>query len=217
MNLNCIDKIELGIQTVYLLKFEPFDIHDFFQYLTEQEIERVLSFKSIKRQQEFVATRKLRHDIFGFNHIHYNEVGAPYIKNEGYISISHADGIVGIAMNKKYEVSLDLETISNQSLRLRDKFLSEQEKKRLNTNCEIEMTKAWSLKEVLYKLSGAKGIIFKEQLQIQKLSEEQWLGEIFIKGKKIEVELSTFVLDNVVLSCNSGKKLFLDGGLRYNM
>jgi phosphopantetheinyl transferase len=204
------NKIEYENQTVELMKYRPFDINSYLKFLTELEIERLLSFKSLKRQQEFVATRILRHEIFGFNHIHYNSVGAPYIKDEGYISISHAEGIVGIALNKDYEISLDLETISNQALRLSEKFLSEEEKANLNMESIEEMTKVWSLKEVLYKLSGERGIHFKKQLTLEKKTEDKWLGKIHLNNQTLAVELSTFVQENVVISCNLGQKYELN-------
>jgi phosphopantetheinyl transferase len=198
------------MQSIYTMEFGQFSIHSYLDLLTNQEIERVLSFKSLKRQQEFVATRILRHEIFGFNHIHYNAVGAPYIKDEGYISISHAEGIVGIAIHKDYQISLDLETISDQALRLREKFLSEKEKAHLNIHSVEEMTKVWSLKEVLYKLSGEKGLHFKHQLEIEKKSADHWTGRILLSDKTIAVELSTFVKDNVIISCNSEEKKVLN-------
>jgi phosphopantetheinyl transferase len=214
MELFKINQIELKNQTIHTLEFNSFQITKFFDLLTTQEFERATSFKSVKRQQEFVATRILRHEIFGFNHIEYNEVGAPYIKDEGFISISHADGIVGIALNKNYEVSLDLETIDNKAMRLREKFLSDQEKEKLDIDSPIEMTKVWSLKEVLYKLSGKKGLHFKEQLLLEKKSTENWVGRIIYEDTIIEVELYTFVKEEVIISCNTGKKKIIHNGLR---
>lgn len=214
MQIFRINNIELEKQTIYTLEFDPYNIFDYFDLLTNHEIERTLTFKSPKRQQEFVATRVLRHEIFGFNHIQYNEVGAPYIEEEGFISISHANGIVGIALNKSHEVSLDLETVSDQAIRLRDKFLSENERKNLNVDSPIEMTKAWSLKEVLYKLSGKKGLHFKEQLLLEKQNEENWLGRIIYDDNLVAVELFTFVREKVIISFNTGRKKFIDDGLR---
>ncbi len=214
MQLFRTNEIELENQMIYTLEFHPFNVYDYFDLLTEQEVERALSFKSLKRREEFVATRILRHEIFGFNHIKYNEVGAPYIEEEGFISISHADGIVGIALNKYHEISLDLETVSDQAIRLRDKFLSENERKKLNIDSPLEMTKTWSLKEVLYKLSGKKGLHFKDQLLLEKQNEENWLGRIIYEDILVEVELFTFVKEKVVISCNTGRKKFIDDGLR---
>lgn len=216
MELFIKNKIDYSNQTIHLMEYSHFDVNSYLKFLTAIEIERLLSFKSLKRKQEFVATRILRHEIFGFNHIHYNAVGAPYIKDEGYISISHAEGIVGIALNKDYEISLDLELISNQALRLREKFLSEKEIAHLNTDSIEEMTKAWSLKEVLYKLSGERGIHFKEQLALEKKTEDHWFGRIMLNDKTIAVELSTFVKDNMIISCNSEKKYVIDENILEN-
>ncbi len=210
MQLFRTNKIDVGKQIIYTLEFDQFTISKYFNFLTEQEIERALSFKSNKRQQEFVATRILRQEIFGFNHIHYNEVGAPFIKGEGFISISHANGIVGIAINELHEVSIDIETIGEKAVRLRNKFLSAIEKENLNIDSNIEMTKVWSLKEVLYKLTGKRGLHFKEHLQLEKQTEEKWLGRIIFDDTIIEVELFTFVKENVLISFNTDRKKIIN-------
>lgn len=87
---------------LHLMHFDAFDPNDYLDHLTEQETERYFSFTHPKRRMEFVATRILRHRIFGFEHIHYTPLGAPYIQDEGFISISHAKGVVGIALSEAF-------------------------------------------------------------------------------------------------------------------
>lgn len=188
---------------VHLMHFNAFSPADYLDQLTEQEKERFFSFTNVNRQREFVAIRILRHRLFGFQHIHYDEHGAPYIEDEGFISISHAPRTVGIALSKDFKIGLDLEPQRNKAKKLFTKFLSDNEIEKLDVTSEEEMTTAWSLKEVLYKLAGRKQIIFKTDLLIQKESLNKWTGTIINPDETIKVELSTFVRNELIICVNA--------------
>ena len=141
---------------IHLLSYKEFDPLEFTSKLTEIETERLLSFKNTNRRREFVATRILRHQLFGYQHIHYDDHGAPFIPNEGFISVSHSKNLIGIAVNENYKVGLDLEAHRKNILDLKSKFLSNNELLQFNCDDFIEVTKIWSAKEALYKLAGRK-------------------------------------------------------------
>ena len=190
---------QVGIHLFHFKEFNPFDYLD---QLTSEEQERFFLFKHINRQREFVATRILRHRLFGFEHIHYDENGAPYINKEGYISISHAPNMVGIAMCKDFKVGLDLETIRAKSLLVKHKFLSHDETKKLDLNSMEEMTKVWSGKEALYKLAGRKEIHFKTELLLEKKTETNWIGIIHNYNHSLKVEMCIFEHNGTIVSLN---------------
>jgi len=187
---------------IHLLRYEAFDPTDYLDHLTEQETERYFTFTHIKRKMEFVATRILRHRIFGFTHIQYDVFGAPYIEDEGFISISHAKSVVGIAFSKEFPVGLDLEKIDPRLLKLSSKFLSVEETESLDTSSAREMTKVWSGKEALYKIAGRKGIIFSTELHLSHLEKNLWKGRIHSGDKILHTEISIFTLDDLVVSVN---------------
>lgn len=195
--------IQINEIDIHLMHFKPYNPLDYLDQLTDQEKERFFTFKCMKRKCEFVVTRILRHRLFGFQHIHYDENGAPYIEDEGFISISHASNVVGIAISKKFKIGLDLEIQRNKALLLRSKFLSEQEFIEFDSDSEEEMTKVWSLKEVLYKLSGRNKIIFKQDLLLKKETENNWKGRIINPNETIHVDLHTFVQNDLIISINS--------------
>lgn len=186
---------------IHLLEFEAFDPLTYLDQFTDQEKERFFSFGHLKRRREFAATRILRHRIFGFKHIHYDKHGAPYIDDEGFISISHARGIVGIALCKNFRVGLDLESIDVKAMRLNEKFLSTQEKQMLNINDSLEMTGAWSAKEALYKLAGRKEILFKEHLHLEKINDG-FIGTIQNKEHILKVKLRSFTFGDTIVTIN---------------
>ena len=196
------DSIQLKNCTIHLLYFKPFDPLQSLEHLTPEETERFFSFSHTNRRQEFVATRFLRHQLFGYNHIHYTEHGAPYIEGEGFISISHAPGVVGLAVSQHFQLGLDIETIRTKALTLQSKFLSADELLDFDTTSALEMTKVWSAKEALYKLSGRKQLIFKTDLLLSKKSVSIWTGRIINPNQIRTVDLIIFEKENCVITVN---------------
>ncbi len=194
-----------GETSIYLLEYGAFDPQEYMEHLTTEETERFYTFRHLKRQREFIATRILRHTVFGFKHIHYDAVGAPYIKGEGFISISHAENMVGIALNQSFRTGLDLELIQDKACRLKAKFLSEAELLALETESHLEMTKCWSAKETLYKLAGRKQIDFRKELHLYKKGELAWQGKIINPAETISVDLHIFEYKQYIISFNSSR------------
>jgi phosphopantetheinyl transferase len=184
------------------LYFKPFEAVEFLAHLTPEETERFFTFSHANRRQEFVATRFLRHQLFGYNHIHYTEHGAPYIEDEGFISISHAPGVVGLAISQHFQLGLDIEPIRTKAHSLQSKFLSTDEMLEFDTSSELEMTKVWSAKEALYKLAGRKQLIFKTDLLLSKKSSDVWNGRIINPDEIRTVDLTIFEKENCVYTVN---------------
>lgn len=198
-----IDKIVFNDTTIYTLSFSDFEPLNYLKHLTSQEIERFEAFSHEQRKREFVATRILRHSIFGFKHIHYNAVGAPYIEDEGFISISHAKNLVGIAINSFYQIGLDLELIQDKAFRVQSKFLNESEISIFDTSNHHTMTACWSAKETLYKLAGRKKIDFKKDLQLYNKEENLWIGKIIHPETIFSVNLRITEYNNYIITFNS--------------
>ena len=196
------DQVEVFESKVHFLEYGVFDPLEFMDQLTNQEKEQFFKFKHIKRQREFVATRILRHTIFGFKHIHYNPIGAPYIEDEGFISISHSNNLIGIAVNQKFQVGFDLENCSDKAKRLHSKFLNQRERIIFDTEDEMEMTKCWSAKETLYKLAGRNFIDFKDELILDRNDSKEISGKIINPEETIEVSLHDFIYKNQIVTIN---------------
>ena len=188
---------------VHLMSFTDFEPLEYIDQLTIDEKERFFGFTNLQRKREFMATRMLRHELFGYQHIHYDLVGAPYIENEGYISISHSKNIVGIALCKEFKVGLDIEGIQPKIENIKHKFLAVSELTHLECNSMIELTKIWSGKETLYKLSGRNGINFRTELELTKNSKENWSGKIINEDHTLTTELNIFELENKIVSVNT--------------
>lgn len=197
-----IDQFSSGDAQIYLAHYSPFEPFEFTDLLTELEVERMQGFKHPQRRMEFSATRILRHQLFGAAHIHYDEHGAPSIEDEGYISISHCEGAVGLALCPAYKIGLDLEKPRPNIAQLAPKFLSAHEKTVFDIDSSLELTKIWSAKEALYKLAGRKQIHFKTELLLDKDHSGAWLGTIVNPDGYIYVKLNIFEVDNLFITHN---------------
>jgi phosphopantetheinyl transferase len=196
------EKINVGTSTVCLLHYDIFDPFSFSDQLTSAEMERLFSFKHISRKREFVAVRILRNELFGHEHIHYNVLGAPYIDNYGFISISHTGLTAGLAVNNFFHLGFDVELICNKATRVHKKFLSDDECKVFDITSDEEMTRCWSAKECLYKLAGQNQIDFKRDLGIRPKNENIISGYINSRGQVRTAEIHTFVHENLIVSVN---------------
>ena len=197
------NEFNFGSVSVNLMDFSDFEPAEYLDKLTDVEIERYFSFSNIQRKREFVATRILRHELFGFEHIHYDQVGAPFIEGEGFISISHSKNIVGIGMCKDFKIGLDIEPIHDKILNIKHKFLSLDEIEKLDCDSTTELTKVWSGKESMYKISGTKGINFRTELSLIKRNEENWEGIFKNEEYQIRTELCIFELEKRIISVNT--------------
>ncbi len=199
------EEIHLNQTSIFLCKFDNFNIDTYLSYLSKEEQNKLISFKSLSRKKEFIAARILRHRILGFKTILYTSHGAPYIKEKGFISISHCKNWVGIAINKEYSIGLDLEPQRENILSLSHKFLSDNEILKFNTQSKLEVTKIWSAKEALYKLAGRKGIIFKKELLLDKDDNNNWSGKIINPNAILSVKLDIFEYKGIIISINKSK------------
>ena len=199
------EEITLKETTIFLCRFNTFSSELYLRYLTKEEFVRLKTFKSQSRRNEFIASRILKHRIFGFEKIHYTNHGAPYTNKNGYISISHCKGWVGIALNKKHSIGLDLEPLRENIFSLSDKFLSEDEKLKFDIQSKLEVTKIWSAKEALYKLAGRKKIFFKTELLLDKDINKNWSGRIINPNSILSVNLNIFDHKGIIISINSSE------------
>jgi 4'-phosphopantetheinyl transferase len=194
---------EYGDVQVHLLYYSDFDELEHLHNLLPKEKLRLESFRHPSRRREYIATRILRTMIFGNEPILYNEVGAPTIEEEGFISISHANNVVGLAYSRWFQIGMDLEPIREKAKLVCHKFLSVEERHALDQSSALEMTKVWSGKEALYKLANRKQLIFAQELLLEKSTEIAWDGKIIAPNMIKKVVLSIEQQDDFVISVNT--------------
>lgn len=200
--------ISLGKTTIHLVQYIEFNPSDYLVYLNENEQAKLNSFNHVKRKMEFVATRILKHELFGHKTIQYLDHGAPYIYKEGFISISHSNFWSAIAVNEDYQIGLDLELKSTKANRIHRKFLTEHELQLFEEKNDDLFSAAWSCKETMYKLAGRKKIIFKEELLLEKFNQFGAVGKIINPEETIYVNLSILDHQDIIITINNSACIY---------
>lgn len=123
---------------------------------------------SERRIAEWLTTRVLLAEMVDRElSIGNNSLGKPFIKNDPInISISHTRDYVAILLNEKFQVGVDIETISDRIFKIKDRFVSDNEFIAPD-NSTIHLLLHWSAKETLFKLLDEEEVDFKEHLQVQ--------------------------------------------------
>tara|TARA_B100001758_G_scaffold247507_1_gene265603 strand:+ start:2214 stop:2795 length:582 start_codon:yes stop_codon:yes gene_type:complete len=151
-------------------------------------------YKTEKRKKEFLASRLLLNEIQPNQSISYNQYGAPEIKNEKHISISHSKNLVAIAVSDK-RVGLDLEYISDKALRLSSKFISKDHQINLSNE---KATLIWCLKETIYKWYQKGNIDFINDIKISPFTVSK-KGHLVAMFKKKKLSLRYTRIDSYFL------------------
>ena len=148
-------------------------------------------FKSTKRKLEYICTRLLLNVIDEKLKISYNKYGAPILNNNKYISISHTTKLIAIIISKN-KVGADLELISQKLLKIKSRFISNNDNVASNKE---NLTLAWSAKECVFKWHQKGNINFKEDIQINKIIEDPNF-EIYTKFQNQELILNYEEINN---------------------
>ena len=120
-----------------------------------------------------------------------------------FISISHTLNTVGIAVSEKFKLGLDIEVVRPKILNIKHKFLSVEELTFIDTESIAELTKVWTAKEALYKVSGRNGINFRTELFLNKKSDQLWEGKILDKDAYLKTDLNIFEYQNRMIAINT--------------
>jgi phosphopantetheinyl transferase len=199
-------RFEINASKINLLEFnDDFNPEKYLDSLTAIEVERYFSFKHLKRRKEFVATRLLKHQLFGYQEIEYRIHGAPFINDCAYISVSHANNIVGIASNNKHEIGFDIECITDRTKNIFPKYLNDFEMELFDTRSAFDLTLAWSLKESMYKLAGRKLIDFKKDLLLLEKKDDLVRAKICDPDKELFLDLDYFQVGNNIVTINKNE------------
>lgn len=140
-------------------------------------------FSSGKLWDEMALQIFCEHGADSFREIGHFPDGAPYISGlPARISLTHTKGLLAVAFlpktpeadlalfNPRTSMGIDAERIDReQVLKIREKFLSEEELGIVNDKDILKNIIAWTSKEALYKAALTPGIDFRNSLKIEKL------------------------------------------------
>lgn len=122
------------------------------------------------RKKEWLATRVLLKELLGEElMIAYHSDGAPYLPDrpDMSISVSHTKGYVAVYCKEGAPVGIDIEYWANRILKIKHKFLSEEELEMVDQENETGyLLICWCAKETLFKLIRQDEVDFRGHLHI---------------------------------------------------
>lgn len=164
------------------------------------------SFKSTLKQKQWLAARMLLQSMEpGLGRIYYREGGAPYLREDVCISMTHSHYLVGILLNKERETGIDIQHLNTRIRGIAAKFASDRERQFcVGENEVVMLTLIWCAKEAIYKMMHISGLIFKEEIHLQPFS--------FSKGGMLHARVSH---ENDYLAVDLNFEIFEDYVLVY--
>ena len=167
--------------TIKLLHYKPEKEPEIdLSIFNQTELTKFKGYKSVKRQLEFYYTRVLWDAFHHPDNILYRATGKPTL-DKGFLSISHSHNAIAIAYSPVQELGIDIEPISIKIKRVRHKFLHPNE----NFQSLEDLTKAWCIKEAVYKLMDMDDVFFMDNI-ILETTESYHSAKIDIEGIDIE-------------------------------
>jgi len=153
-------------------------------------------------REQFLATRKVLALENSDYKITYNNNGKPSLNSKYNISISHSHQIAAVAISDNSKIGLDVQLNENKIFNIQDKFLNPTEKLNIGENPSLKiLTMIWTSKESIYKAVGLKGILFSDNIKIEKVVEEDKIGiGYYINGtEKVKFDLKFFYIDEYTI------------------
>ena len=202
--MSTISIINLNAVSIYLMEIHFSHFEAYVVSLNEIELSRLNNIKHPEKKLEFAASRHLKHQLFGEANIEYDSTGAPEIKGVGYISLSHCNTHVALAICTEHLIGVDIEEIRDKSVKTSRRFITDDEKRFLDQTNKKDMSMLWSFKECLYKLSDRNQLLFQKDILVYKRSD-QFYGSILKTDGIYEYELHVENYQNILITFNSGK------------
>lgn len=144
-------------------------------------------FGTDKRKCEWLAWRAALKEISPDAEVEYKKSGAPFLKAGGYISVSHSQGYVAVALYGVAPCGIDIENRNRDFSRAVPRIATSQEREAVS-EAGLEGTEAnavlWCAKEAFYKWADEEGVDFKSEILIQDIEP------VVIDGAKPEGTIS---------------------------
>ena len=127
--------------------------------------------KNFSRKEEFYGVRWLLNEIYPSATISYSKTGKPILSNGKEMSISHSGDIIALAITSNQLCGIDVQELTEKTIKLRQKFLSEEEMTLINETNLVGNCLAWSSKETLFKMVDEENMPFKSCFKIKGINK----------------------------------------------
>ena len=166
--------------------------------LSENEVGILDSYVNENRKKHWLAYRILIDRLINnnqHNEIEYDDFGKPHLKYfNSEISVTHTDYYAAAIICKTTNVGIDIEKITPRILKIKHKFLNENELKFSEKENILEhLYIYWCSKEAIYKLYGKRNLDFRENIFVEKfVFSPKGKTKGIIKTNKIEKQINLF-------------------------
>lgn len=142
---------------------------------------------------------------FPYQLIQIADTRKPFLPGEQYhFSISHCGDYAAAIVSKERRVGIDIEIPVEKIIRIRDKFLSVDEKKKWSVDGSAPdvrtITLLWSCKESVFKWYGDGGVDFSEQIQLKDQDHEKKIINCFFTKNQSSISIQYNLFDHLVLA-----------------
>lgn len=196
------------MQKIYLL-----DIDDVLR--EKERVISVLDAESLLKAESFALEKDKLRSLGGAlliktfttpSALKYNAYNKPYKTEPPFFNVSHSEGLVGIFVNYKSEVGLDIQFIKEYDKKLTDYVFSGDEKDGVISGKEFAVR--WAMKEAAAKCVGT-GLLSVKRQSISEIKEKTFVFE------KQKIYYKNFLLDDYAITACSFKEvtaeiLFID-------
>ena len=159
------------------------------------------TYKNPIRINQILNTRRIVKDLLGENiDLVQNINGKPILlKSDHYISISNHKRFIAVII-AKFLCGIDIESQNRNLTKIKHKYIHHQDFSTFNKN--IDLTKIWCGKEVLYKIHGFPTVNFKKHLRIIKNNKEM-VGRCKHDALSFETNLKSVFYKDLILIFNT--------------
>jgi phosphopantetheinyl transferase len=142
---------------------------------------------------------------FPYHLIQVADTRRPYLPNEEYhFSISHCGDYAAAIVSSKNRVGIDIEIPVVRIIRIKDKYLNEQEKKLWTAEGLqpdiTEMTLLWSCKEAVFKWFGDGGVDFSDQIHLLGQNHEKEIIDCHFTKNDSKLSVHYRLFDHLTLA-----------------
>lgn len=189
--------------TIWAIGLIPQDISTIENDLSRDILNKIYTENKLsKRIKERIAATALLKEILQEEiSIEHYENGKPFLKDKTCnISISHSKNYIAIALNKKNEIGIDIEYISEKINKVKNKFITDSEY--IETENEsIHLIIHWCTKEALFKCVNNPNVDFRNDFILSRFTPKK-MGDIkvFYKNEQHTYDARYIIFNEIVLS-----------------
>ncbi len=199
-----IQIINLSELSIYLMEMKDTDLQLYASNCNQTELEKSLFIRHPQKRLEFLASRSLKNSIFPNSELLFDSTGGPYIKGEGFLSLSHNKSYVALIHSREFRVGIDLECIREKAMQVSSRFCSGEESEFFDQTSPRDMSLLWSYKETLFKLSDRVGLSLINDIHVYK-NGQKTLGSVKFSDSTRHFELEYIEQNNNFITFNSTK------------